>query len=235
MNFADHQHKLLRGFKLVWWRMVQPMKTVLWSVYELSLQWFSYSHPPKMQQPIRHLLISWHWNRLSQRSDFTLTPLGNIVSSHYSSSRRSRRDCAQLLSSVASAFKQWRDVQAAKLLSCRHKGPRCNHPKSLTGACIEMSSLFQVGDASNAICLMRRSGAELEWLTKCYLKTVSWITWVLWSCPLSVLNMLSATGTASMILAHSPIIFAACSVYRMPQITALVDSRCSNPQWNCEG
>lgn len=32
-----------------------------------------------------------------------------------------------------------------------------------------------------------------------------------------------------------PFIFAARSVYETPQITALVDPRCSNPQENCEG
>lgn len=32
-----------------------------------------------------------------------------------------------------------------------------------------------------------------------------------------------------------PFIFGARSVYETPQITALVDPRCSNPQENCEG
>lgn len=53
----------------------------------------------------------------------------------------------------------------------------------------------------------------------------------------SVLNMLScsATGTSPMIHTRSPFIFAARSVYRTPQITALVDSCCSNSQQNREG
>ncbi|KAF0024814.1 hypothetical protein F2P81_023616 [Scophthalmus maximus] len=45
----------------------------------------------------------------------------------------------------------------------------------------------------------------------------------------------STTGAAPMIHARSPFISAARSVYGTPQITALVDSRCSNPQQNCEG
>lgn len=104
--------------------------------------------------------------------------------------------------------------------------------KSLNGACIEISSLFREWNASNAIHLMRRSYAEMVQPTKCLLKgRVSWITWILWSSPLSVLNMLScsATGTAPMIHARSPFIFAARSVYGTPQITALVDSCCFNP------
>lgn len=85
---------------------------------------------------------------------------------------------------------------------------------------------------------MRRSYAEMVQLTKYLLNSrVLWITRILWSSPLSLLNMLScsATGTAPMIHACSTFIFAAHSVYRTPQITALVDSRCSNPQQNCEG
>ncbi len=58
-----------------------------------------------------------------------------------------------------------------------------------------------------------------------------------WSSLLSVLNMLgfSATGRAPMIHARSSFIFAARSVYEIPQITALVDPCCSNPRRNCEG
>lgn len=85
---------------------------------------------------------------------------------------------------------------------------------------------------------MRRSCAEMVQLTKYLLNSgVLWITRILWSSPLSLLNMLScsATGTAPMIHACSTFIFAAHSVYRTPQITALVDSRCSNPQRNSEG
>lgn len=85
---------------------------------------------------------------------------------------------------------------------------------------------------------MRRSYAEMVQLTKYLLNSrVLWITRILWSSPLSLLNMLScsATGTAPMIHACSTFIFAAHSVYRTLQITALVDSRCSNPQQNCEG
>lgn len=54
---------------------------------------------------------------------------------------------------------------------------------------------------------------------------------------LFVLNILScsATGTSPMIHTRSLFIFAAHSVYRTPQITALVDSCCSNSQQICEG
>lgn len=52
-----------------------------------------------------------------------------------------------------------------------------------------------------------------------------------------MLNILSfsATGTAPTIHACSPFIFAPRFVYGTPQITALVDPCCSNPQQNCEG
>lgn len=45
----------------------------------------------------------------------------------------------------------------------------------------------------------------------------------------------SVTGTTPMIHARSSFIFAACSVCRTSQITALVDSCCCNSQQNCEG
>lgn len=87
------------------------------------------------------------------------------------------------------------------------------------------------------ILQVRGSYAKIVLLTQPPLKTVLTITWILWSSLLSVLNMFScsATGTTPMIRASSPFINAALSVYRMLQITALVNSRCSNPQKNCEG
>lgn len=63
------------------------------------------------------------------------------------------------------------------------------------------------------------------------------IAWILRSPLLSELNILSvgATGTVPMIHAYYPFIFAARSVYRMPQITALVDPCCCFPRKNCKG
>lgn len=102
--------------------------------------------------------------------------------------------------------------------------------KSLNGACTDISSLFWEWNASKTIHLMRCSYAEMLQRTECLLKgRVSWIT----SCDLPHclcwICCCSATGTAPMIRARSPFIFAARSVYGTPQITALVVSCCSNP------
>lgn len=107
--------------------------------------------------------------------------------------------------------------------------------KYLNGACMEISSLFfrvkSIKHHSLDEMLIRRNGVAYKVLIKCHES--------LWDCDLPdcLLNArrFCVTGRAPMIHACSPFIFAACSVYEKPQITAPVDPCCSNPQQNCEG
>lgn len=181
--------------------------------------------------------LIWHLQitRRSQCSDFNSTPWGNIVSSHYSSSGGRHTHSVQLLSSMARVFSCAPETMAYVM----YKLPNSRHvPTKDRGAMIEIlkwrlhrNFIIILG----VKCIKHHSLDEMFicWSGAAYkvlIKRQSVMNH-LWSSLLSVLNMLScsATGTAPMIRASSPFIFAACSVYGTPQITALVDSCCSNP------
>lgn len=110
--------------------------------------------------------------------------------------------------------------------------------KSLNGACIEISSLF-----FRVKCIKHHSLDEMLicWNGVAYKVLIK---------TQSAMNHLDTVIFPTVCVEYArfqcdwhgtndpcplPFIFAARSVYETPQITALVDPRCSNPQRNCEG
>lgn len=174
---------------------------------------------------------------ISQCSDFNSTPWGNIVSSHYSSSTGRHTHFMQLLSSVARVFSCAPETKAYvmyKLLNSCHVATKDHSARIKIFKWLHRNFIIILGvryikHHSLDEMIICWNGVAYKIRVMNPLDTVIFL--------LSVLNMLSCsvTGTSPMIHTRSPFIFAACSVYRMPQITALVDSCCSNSQQNCEG
>lgn len=121
---------------------------------------------PAPAKLIWHLQIAWRWNHITVFR-FQFHPLGKYCFRPLLFIKGTSYPlyAAIVLHGLCLQLCPWdngiRDVQAAELLSCSHKGPQHSDQKSLNGAYIEISSLFWEWDASNTIHLMRWSYAEM--------------------------------------------------------------------------
>lgn len=223
--------------------MFTPLNYIYWLFQVWYCQWTERCYlyiPPVV------VLFSFiqHWPRqnwsdilklhadenISQCSDFNSYPWGNIVSSHYSWSTGRHTHFMQLLSSVARVFSCAPETKAYvmyKLLNSCHVATKDHSAmikilKWLHWNFIIILRVRYIKHHSADEMIMCWNGVAYKICVINHLHTVIFL--------LSVLCMLSSsvTGTSPMIHTHFPFIFAARSVYRMPQITAQEDSCCSN-------
>lgn len=183
-------------------------------------------------------ISKWHGDEtIAQCSDFNSTPWGNIVSSHYSSSGGRHTHSVQLLSSMARVFSCAPETMAYvmyKLLNSCHV-PTKNHGAmiKILKWCLHRNVIIILGMK----CIKHYSLDEMFicWNGAAYKVLIK---------RQSVMNHFNAVifATACVEYAQSQCdwqstndpcpfpIHLRCSLWvRMPQITALVDSCCSNP------